>query len=145
MAQSEGAAAGGALADDNALGITYALLGDANLNGMPNGIDFNLLPTNFDPGVTGGWDGGDFNYDGEVNALNFNLLAENFDQLASQSGDSSADIAALDAFAAANGISLASVPEPASASVLAIGALGILRRRRRQTLAYTTAYPSIQI
>jgi hypothetical protein len=48
---------------------------------------------------------------------------------------SAGDIAALDAFAAANGISLptTSVPEPATTGFLAMGALGVLARRRRRS------------
>ncbi|MGA2441046.1 MAG: PEP-CTERM sorting domain-containing protein [Tepidisphaeraceae bacterium] len=56
-------------------------------------------------------------------------MAANFNQ--SVSGAASAgDVAALDAFAAANGISLANVPEPASVGMMVMGS-GILRRRRR--------------
>ncbi|MGA2440360.1 MAG: hypothetical protein ABSH08_05350 [Tepidisphaeraceae bacterium] len=40
------------------------------------------------------------------------------------------DIAALDAFAAANGISLANVPEPASSSLIAVLAVALLPRRK---------------
>src|ERR1700677_2610961 len=76
--------------------IMYTLLGDANLDGKVNGIDFNLLATNFNQAVTDGWDKGDFNYDGKVNGIDFNLLAENFNQFASQSAVSSADLAAVD-------------------------------------------------
>ncbi|MGD0767135.1 MAG: PEP-CTERM sorting domain-containing protein [Tepidisphaeraceae bacterium] len=45
----------------------------------------------------------------------------------------SGDVAALDAFAAASGLSLptSSVPEPASAGMVAMAGLGMLRRRRR--------------
>ena len=111
----------------------YTLLGDANLDGKVNGIDFNLMATNFNQAVTDGWDKGDFNYDGKVNGIDFNLLASNFNQLASQSDSSAADVAALDAFAAANGISLTSVPEPASAGLLLAAGLGVLGRRRRSS------------
>jgi hypothetical protein len=110
----------------------YTLLGDANLDGKVNGSDFNLMATNFNQAVTAGWDKGDFNYDGKVNGNDFVLLAANFNQFASQSADSSADAAALDDFAAANGISLTSVPEPASIGLLAFGALGLFARRRRR-------------
>jgi hypothetical protein len=62
-------------------------------------------------------------------------LAANFNQ--GVSGTASAgDIAALDAFAAANGLSLptfANVPEPASTAIMVMTGLGILRRRRRSS------------
>jgi len=110
--------------------VMYTLLGDANLDGLVNGSDFNILAANFNQSITG-WDQGDFNYDGLVNAADFNVLAANFNQGVS-GGGSAGDIAALDAFAAANGLSLpaSSVPEPSSAVIVMAG-LGILRRRRR--------------
>ena len=111
--------------------IAYTLLGDANLDYKVNGTDFNLMATNFNLAVTNGWDKGDFNYDGKVNGTDFVLLANNFNQFASQSAVSAADLAALDSFAAANGISLANVPEPASAGMMGMVGLGVLRRRRR--------------
>jgi hypothetical protein len=62
--------------------IKYTLLGDANLDGLVNGSDFNILAANFNQSITG-WDQGDFNYDGLVNAADFNELAANFNQGAS--------------------------------------------------------------
>jgi len=113
--------------------IAYTLLGDANLDGKVNGTDFNLMATNFNQAVTNGWDKGDFNYDGKVNGNDFVLLADNFNEFASQSAVSAADLAALDNFAIANGISLVNVPEPASAAWAVVAGLGILRRRRRSS------------
>jgi autotransporter-associated beta strand protein len=112
--------------------LMYTLLGDANLDGKVNGTDFNLMATNFNQAVTNGWDEGDFNYDGKVNGNDFVLLADNFNQFANGSSPSASDIAALDAFAAANGISLQNVPEPACIGLMAMAGLGILRRRRRR-------------
>jgi len=111
--------------------VMYTLLGDANLDHKVNGSDFTLMAANFNDSVTNGWDKGDFNYSGTVNGDDFVLLAENFNQFASQSSVDAADLAALNAFAAANGISLTSVPEPASAGMLVVAGLGILRRRKR--------------
>ena len=111
--------------------IMYTLLGDANLDGKVNGTDFNLMATNFNQAVTDGWDRGDFNYDGKVNGNDFVLLADNFNQFASQSAVSAADLAALDNFAAANGISLVNVPEPGTAGLLLLAGLGRIARRRR--------------
>ena len=61
------------------------------------------------------------------------ILAANFNQ--GDGGTASAgDVAALDAFAAANGLSLptSSVPEPASLGLFMCGAVGILARRHRR-------------
>jgi hypothetical protein len=117
--------------------IMYTLLGDANLDGVVNGTDFNLMATNFNQSVTAGWDKGDFNYDGVVNGDDFVLLANNFNHFANQSAVSAADLAAVDSFAAANGISLANlnanVPEPASVGMMVAAGLGILRTRRRRS------------
>jgi hypothetical protein len=109
--------------------LKYTLLGDANLDGIVNAADFTILAANFNQTVTG-WDQGDFNYDGIVNAADFTDLAANFNQSASGAA-SAGDVAALDAFVAANGISLANVPEPASLGLSTFGAVSILARRRR--------------
>jgi hypothetical protein len=105
--------------------IKYTLLGDANLDGAVNGSDFAILASNFNKAVSG-WDQGDFNYDGAANGADFASLAANFNKGASQS----ANVAALDSFAAANGL-MADVPEPATAALMVVAGLGILRRRRR--------------
>jgi len=118
----------------NQIEIAYTLLGDANLDGKVNGSDFTLMAANFNDSVTAGWDKGDFNYSNTVNGDDFVLLADNFNQFASQSAVASADLAALDSFAASNGIdiNLTSVPEPATAAILltGMGILGIRRRRK---------------
>jgi hypothetical protein len=110
-------------------------LGDANLDGAVNGSDFAILASNFNKAdIAGhsGWDEGDFNYDGSINGTDFADLALNFNEGASQSAISSADLDVLDSFAAANRISAANVPEPAS-TVVVVAGLVILRRRRRSS------------
>ncbi|MGA2440237.1 MAG: fibronectin type III domain-containing protein [Tepidisphaeraceae bacterium] len=59
--------------------LKYTLNGDANLDGVVNAADINILAANFNKNVTG-WDRGDFNYDGLVNAADFSELAANFNQ-----------------------------------------------------------------
>jgi len=116
--------------------IKYTLLGDANLDGTVNGTDFSILAANFGLGVTN-WDQGNFLYSSSVNGSDFSALAANFGQ-GDNGADTSitpADIAALDAFAVANGLALptiAAVPEPASVGLVALGAVGMLSRRRRK-------------
>jgi autotransporter-associated beta strand protein len=107
--------------------IKYTLLGDVDLNGVVNGIDFGILAANFNKGVSR-WDQGDFNFDGIVNGIDFGSLAANFNQGA----NGAAGVAALDAFAAANGL-MADVPEPGTAALVAVAAAGLLRRKSRCT------------
>jgi hypothetical protein len=106
--------------------VIYTLLGDANLDGSVNGSDFAILATNFNKAVSG-WDQGDFNYDGAANGADFASLASNFNQGSSQA----ADAAALDSFAASNGL-LANVPEPTSVGLLLSAGAGLLIRRRKR-------------
>ncbi|HEX4054904.1 MAG TPA: dockerin type I repeat-containing protein [Tepidisphaeraceae bacterium] len=113
------------------LEVKYTLYGDANLDGSVNSIDFGDMAANF--GKSGKvWDQGDFNYDGVVNSVDFGLLAGNFGKSAGGDADvTSADWAALDAFASANGL-MADVPEPTAAVLAMVAGTGILFRRRRR-------------
>jgi hypothetical protein len=111
--------------------VAYDLLGDVYLDGTVNGADLAVVAANFNQSFTA-WDQGDFQYDGIVNGPDLAALAANLNQ--GDSGAASAgDVAALDAFAAANGLSLptSSVPEPACTGMMAIAGLGMLQRRRR--------------
>jgi hypothetical protein len=83
------------------------------------------LAANFNKGVTG-WDQGDFDYNNIVNGSDFADLAANFNKGAS----GAASVAALDAFAAANGL-LADVPEPSSATLIGVASAAFFLRRRR--------------
>ncbi len=115
--------------------LKYTLVGDANLDGTVNGSDFSLLAANFGLGVTN-WDQGNFLFTSSVNGSDFSALAANFGQ-----GDSGADasvtpadIAALDAFAVANGLPvpvITPVPEPACMAVTFLAASTLASRRRR--------------
>jgi hypothetical protein len=112
--------------------VKYTLYGDANLDGVVNGTDFGILAAHFGDQVTA-WDEGDFNYDGVVNGTDFGALAANFGQQANGTAVDlpAADYAALDAFAAANGL-MADVPEPASVGLMVLAGIGILGRRSRR-------------
>jgi hypothetical protein len=117
--------------------LKYTLYGDINLAGVVNGNDFAILAGNFGKTVTGGWEQGDLNYDGTVNGIDFALLAANFGKSAA-GGDvvlPASQWAALDSFAAANGL-LTDVPEPTpallAAPVVAFSIAGTRRRPRKR-------------
>ncbi|MBC7785668.1 MAG: autotransporter-associated beta strand repeat-containing protein [Burkholderiales bacterium] len=86
--------------------VKYTWRGDANLDGVVNGSDYALADTGFSGGGTG-WFYGDVNYDGVINGSDYALIDTGF---SSQTGP---------------------LPEPAMLSLLGLGAMGVLRRRRR--------------
>jgi hypothetical protein len=100
--------------------VKFTLLGDANLDGTVNTEDFTLFSENLGESGTV-WDQGDYNYDGTVNTEDFTVFSHNLGESAHQAGT----------LAVASGISLASVPEPASVGLMVAAGLGILSRRRR--------------
>jgi hypothetical protein len=111
--------------------IKYTLYGDADLDGLVTGNDFTILVSNLaKSGRT--WDQGDFDYDGSVTGNDFTALVANLGKSASGAAIvlPASDYAAIDAFAAANGL-MADVPEPASAGALVLFSLGALTRRQR--------------
>jgi hypothetical protein len=115
----------------NQIEVAYTLYGDANLDGKVDITDFNIFAPNFGLPTTLGWEAGDFNYSGTVDIADFNLFSSNFGL--SDNGTTvsmpAADYAALNAFAAANGL-LADVPEPSCLALAAICSTAFLRRRR---------------
>jgi hypothetical protein len=125
--------------------IKYTLLGDANLDGVVNGDDFTILVANLGKAVVG-WDKGDFLYSGVINGDEFTALVGNLNK--STGGADvvlpAADYAAIDEFAAANGL-MADVPEPGALLLIVIGMpiSFCLRRRRRVNGTRTRAVRSI--
>jgi fibronectin-binding autotransporter adhesin len=115
------------------LELKYTRYGDANLDGVVSGDDFSILVGNLGKSVSG-WDKGDFNYDGVVSGDDFSLLVGNLGKAANGADITlpASDLAAIDAFAAANGL-MADVPEPASAGLLLAAGLGFMGRRRRSS------------
>ena len=93
-------------------------VGDANLDGNVNALDFNALATSFGTGQF--WQEGDFNYDGVVNTNDFNALAGNFNRSTVLSAPALGAPPALGAL----------VPEPASACGIALSGLLLARRKR---------------
>lgn len=101
--------------------VTYELnnyfhtnYGDANLDGATGFVDFQALLNHWQQNGAG-WAGGDFNGDGVVDFLDFQILL-NYWNPAGWNFAPSASV----------------TPEPATLSLLALGALAVLRRRPGQ-------------
>jgi hypothetical protein len=93
--------------------MMFGLLGDVNGDFVVDAADYIILKQNF--GMTdAGWSDGDFNLNGTVDWDDLQLLMANF---------GTRSIGGAPA-----------IPEPATLGLLAIGALAILRRRRRSCL-----------
>jgi hypothetical protein len=101
--------------------IMLTLLGDANLDGIVNAIDYGIAKGNFNVGVGLYWDQGDFTYDGIENGIDMTLLAANFGQVSQAAGVLSSGPAAL-------------VPEPGMVAILLPISFGLLLNRRRRVL-----------
>jgi hypothetical protein len=111
--------------------IRYTVNGDANLDGTVNFSDLLTLAANYGL-TTADWAQGDFNYDNTVNFSDLLTLAANYGSSLSPSAAESNGISP--SFAAQWNLAVSevsSVPEPTSIGLLAIGATGLLARRRR--------------
>ena len=65
----------------HAFTIRAALPGDANLDGVVNGTDLNIVLSNYNLTFTGdAWTSGDFNSDGTVNGADLNAVLSNYNQ-----------------------------------------------------------------
>jgi hypothetical protein len=97
------------------------IAGDADVNGVVNLDDFNILAANFGTAAGATWIQADFNDDGRVNLDDFNALAGNFGQSSAGPGMTPGDWARLGA----------AVPEPSLGALAFVMALPLLRRCRR--------------
>ena len=88
-----------------------ALLGDANLDGTVGIADLGALADNYGVTVGATWLQGDFNFDGKVGIADLGALADHYGETL--------------------GGGAAAVPEPAGLALLALGAVALVRRRRR--------------
>jgi autotransporter-associated beta strand protein len=118
--------------DGDVVLVRYTLAGDANLDAAVNFTDLVALAQNYN--IADGarlWTQGDFTYDGDVDFEDLVKLAQNYNT----SLPSAAQLAAIGApasFGEDLAAAFAQVPEPGSISLLALGAGGMVGRRRRR-------------
>jgi autotransporter-associated beta strand protein len=123
---------GGRIVDANSVLVKYTLLGDGDLNGVVDSVDFALFQAGYGnaaPYV--GFAFGDYDYNGVIDSVDFSLFQAGY-----QFGGA-APTQQMVTFAAANNLSLApaAVPEPGTLGLLALGATTLLLRRRRASCA----------
>jgi hypothetical protein len=101
-----------------ALGIVIP--GDANGDGQVSVGDLGILGANYNQGIGKDWDTADFTGDGEVKVGDLGILGAHYgESLGRWAGLPDATIGA------------GAVPEPATLSLLAVGALALIRRKRK--------------
>jgi autotransporter-associated beta strand protein len=110
--------------------VKYTYYGDTNLDGKVDATDYSRIDAAFladqtSPGSVTGWYNGDFNYDGVINGSDYTLIDNAFN---TQSAQIAAEVASPTSQIA--GASTSAVPEPASLGIVALGAIGLLGRRR---------------
>jgi len=101
--------------------VRYTYYGDANLDGRVDGSDYSLIDNGYLNQLSG-WQNGDFNYDGIVNGSDYTLIDNAFNN---QGAALSAGVASLAAVATAQ----VAVPEPTLSGLIAVGVLGLRRKR----------------
>jgi hypothetical protein len=100
----------GTSVDSTSVLIRYTKVGDANVDGAVDTLDFNLLAANFSQSGRR-WSQGDFNYNGVTDSTDFNLLANQFGSTAAAS-----ELGAI-------------VPEPGALGAAVAAAAALLLRR----------------
>ena len=123
----------GATVDKTTVLARYTLPGDANLDGTVDFNDLVKLAQSYNTTVSATtdswWFHGDFTYDGVNDFNDLVKLAQNYNTVLL--GAPPVVQGASAAFEADVARAFSSIPEPGTMSVLAIGALALLKRRRR--------------
>jgi MYXO-CTERM domain-containing protein len=106
--------------------VKYTYFGDANLDGVVDSNDYGFIDTGFADETSGdtldGWLLGDFNYDGFTDSNDYGYI------------DTAFALPAIVPLSIAGGAPKSGVvPEPGTAALAAVGLVGLLVRRRRNS------------
>jgi hypothetical protein len=122
----------GSTVDKTTVVARYTLAGDATLDGTVDFNDLVKLAQNYNTTVSSTteswWNHGDFTYDGTVDFNDLVKLAQNYNTALPTEPVPGASAA----FEADLARAFASVPEPGTLSILGIGAVALVGRRRRR-------------
>jgi autotransporter-associated beta strand protein len=123
----------GATVDKTSVVARYTLAGDATLDGTVDFNDLVKLAQNYNTTVSatteGWWSKGDFMYDGVTDFNDLVKLAQNYNTALPTQPVPGASAA----FEADLARAFASVPEPGTLSILGIGGIALMGRRRRRS------------
>jgi PEP-CTERM motif len=122
---SDGSPFDGASTGPNSVLVKYTYYGDANLDGVVNGADYQQIDNGFGLNLTG-WYNGDFNYDGVIDGSDFSLIDNTFNQI------NAIDASPMGIIASAADVN--AVPEPVTLGLFALGAMGLLTHRSRRII-----------
>jgi hypothetical protein len=108
-------------------------MGDTDLSGSIDSTDYALIDNGFLNNLSG-WVNGDFDYNGLIDSTDYALIDNAFlnqgAPLATAMVSLHTEMFGADYTAALAAVQSGQVPEPASLSLLGLGALTVLRRRR---------------
>jgi hypothetical protein len=113
---------GGVEVDANSVLVSPELIGDTNADGSVDLTDLSTILNNFG-GTTSAWTSGNFDGAATIDLTDLSDVLNNF----GASNPHASDVAPAPAFAGA----VSAAPEPTSLALVGLGAVALLRRRKR--------------